>query len=272
MLKFQTNNDFDAKKSTGFNALKTKLIPFQFSTNIQAHIVTGFYLINGNNVINLSYDVDLIDILYDGQQYFYIFKGETNLITNLKCGIWQIKIIISNQYSYYSNFFNIIENYTHKFTYANSFDFDKKIYQFGYENIIYIQSKIVSDNFFKIEKIIEKGDGSKKYEYQNFAESFKFTIYGDEFVVSELGKLPMFDIVKFDDKQIFDRAIFEFAFDTKILNYKGTVKFSIDEVDKTLCETSGSYSPVGNTKIVRTTDNGTTIRTTNDNSILRKTN
>ena len=250
MLFWKDENIFETQKlatsQIGLNALADYLLPFQIFRRefpgIDYHI-SSIMLLNNGREIDLAGIIPYIDVLQDAHgNYYYVFDGTSDLSSlEIPCGIWQLYFEFDDSKRLYSNFFNVIEDYTAKLTYANSFDFDNKIYHLDYKNIIYITNKIVADKSFVSEKIVEKGDGSKIYEYQNFADSYLFSIFGDKYLVKELSKLPMFDEVYFSDDyfsnvQIFGRANFEFSFETKTLNYKGVVKFSIDETEKTLCE------------------------------------
>lgn len=286
MLHFNSNNIYSynhglSDTQIGLNAMDTLLLPFQMEREYFVGIddeITSWKLINGEREISLNSDIAKIDIVEDaGNGLHYIFNGDETLLTSISFGIWQMYFEFADGRDFYSNFFTVINEYNAILIYYNSFDFDGRIYQYGYKNILYIKNKIVSDTPFKIEKVYERGNGTKNYEYQNFAESYLFSIFGDEFMNNELGKISLFDKVfftwkQYENVQIFGRAKFDFSFDATNLNYKGILKFSINEVDKTLCESNSSYTPVGSTILELTTDDGTTAITTDDGTTILKSN
>ncbi len=186
MLFWKDENIFETQKlatsQIGLNALVDYLLPFQLFRRdfpgIDYHI-SSIMLLNNGREIDLAGIIPYIDVLQDAHgNYYYVFNGTSDLSSlEIPCGIWQLYFEFDDSKRLYSNFFNVIEDYTAKLTYANSFDFDNKIYHLDYKNIIYITNKIVADKSFVSEKIVEKGDGSKIYEYQNFAESYLFSIF-----------------------------------------------------------------------------------------------
>ena len=290
MLTFKYTNIFSYNPSLssnqiGLNALNTKLLPFQFKrvdfSTIDSEIV-DWKLINGSREIDLSADISEIDILSYSNDFYYIFDGTATLSSTISCGTWQMYFEFGDGSFYYSNYFNIIETYIARLYYFNSKDFNNRIYQYGYKNILYIDAKIISEGAFRTEKIIEKGDGSKKYEYQNTAETYSFAVFGDHFLNKELELLPMFDTSRFEWSElgnesttqrgfsVFDRPEYESTFQDDLLNYKGKITVKVNAVDKTLCESNLSYTIIEGQAIItidgeteRTTDDGTTIRTTN---------
>lgn len=277
-LNIFTYYDTLASNQIGLNALDTKLLPFQFIRTyfptIDSEIVE-WKLINGSREVDLSSDISKIDILGNSSNYYYIFDGTATLSSTINCGVWQMYFEFGDGSIYHSNFFNIIDSYVAILYYYNSKDFNNKIYQYGYKNILYIDTKIISEGAFKSEKIIEKGDGSKKYEYQNIVETYSFAIFGDHFLNKELELLPLFDSYQFTWKEYvskggFDRLEYESTFQADLLNYKGKITLKINPVEKTLCESNNTYTVVAGT--VKLTIDGETELTTDDGTTLRKTN
>lgn len=247
MIIFNENNIFDEKKSTGFLASKTKIIPFQLAIikTGSSSVISVFKIINGTKEIDLSSDISKI-ILYESQKYFYhLFFGKTILSTNVQPGKWQIYLEISHDlgtYIYFSNFFNIIcdEKIKGRLEYWNSKDFENVIFQDNFRQIIYFSTFLKNENSYKKEKIIEQGDGTQLFESQIIANGYSFIIRGDNFSVERIQKIGFFDNAEIfhnylDAVPIFQRIETEENFNEKNYNYSIKILFYIKNIDKNLC-------------------------------------
>ena len=249
MLKFYQNttniNPFKASKY-GILASDKKLLPFQFV--IKGYdpnpVIVDFQLRNSiGDIIDLAGDKNLI-VRYDGIDYYFIFNGQTDLVTLIKQGIWQIYIKISTDYGnifLYSNYFEIYcENeILGKLEFWNKTDLGDEIFQTGYKKILYLNRQIlVAPPFTKI-TATELMSGEKRYEYEITADGYTTTIFGNNETVEVLNDIILYDTfrVTFDrysNKKLFKRP------DINISNEKNYTKilinFYINPKERTLCE------------------------------------
>jgi len=265
MLYFNQNNIFSYKNTintqlVGFNASQTKLIPFQFKLSVEDSIIADmgtFKLINGNLEIDLSADNDLFEIYSDTNYYYVIFNGQTTLTSVISNGVWQLQVSIDlindideiTEYVFYSNFFNILcdNDIVATYTYYNSLDLENTIFQNGYKNFIYIDSKIaISDPFYK-ETITEKANGDNIYEQQVKALGYTFAIFGDNYLVKMLKQLDLCDTHEFtfqeyENETVFKRPELDFSI---LLNYNQVdITFYIEELNKLQCNTDKNLTEI----------------------------
>jgi hypothetical protein len=145
---------------------------------------------------------------------------------------------------YYSNFFTIVpdNDVIGKFEYYNSTDFDNRIYQTDYRNYVNITNQIIFTEPFYKETILERGDGSKIYEHQSYAEQYNIVLFGDIWTVRELQKLQLFNsqILSISNLAIINQSMFvrntiEQTWESSKY-YKITLNLNVNNLQKTLCQ------------------------------------
>jgi len=275
MLFFNTTNIFNYQnelndKYIGFLGSDKSLLPFQIV------IPKGqlFDSISKVELINSSRTFEITDILndfsvkQDSENYYIIYKPNIIALATLPCGIWQLKIkILFNDIElvppivtryYYSNFFTIIPDTSIIGTlqYSNTFDFDDKIYQTTYKNVLnFVNKTLIVAPFYK-EIATERADGSKVYEYQSYSENYSIVIFGDIWTVKEIQKIKFFNIqvVNIASLGIVNENI---SLRTEVAQtfednryYKITLIFSINQVEKNLCEANKVLANVEDMEIV----------------------
>jgi hypothetical protein len=253
MLNFSTTNIYTYEetlkdKLIGFLASRKMLLPFQcrvpkdgFFSDLQV------FLKNGTNEIEITNEF-VWSIEYTNSHVYIIHKAIISVFSNpLPCGVWQLKITyITNENikTVYSNFFTIVPDnlVIGKFEYYNSTDFDSRIYQTGYRNYVNITNQIIFTEPFYKETILERGDGSKIYEHQSYAEQYNIVLFGDIWTVRELQKLQLFNSqiltiekLGISSQSMFVRNTIEQTWESAKY-YKITLNLNVNNLQKTLCQ------------------------------------
>lgn len=274
MLFFNTTNIFNYQnelndKYIGFLGSDKSLLPFQIviPKDTLFDSLTKVELINSSRTFEITDILTDFEVKQDSDNYYIIYKKSFPLAT-LPCGIWQLKVtIIVNNLEieppavtryYYSNFFTIIPDTSIIGTlqYSNTFDFDDKIYQTTYKNVLnFVNKTLIVAPFYK-EIATERADGSKVYEYQSYSENYSIVIFGDIWTVKEIQKIKFFNIqvVNIASLGIVNENI---SLRTEVAQtfednryYKITLIFSINQVEKNLCEANKVLANVEDMEIV----------------------
>lgn len=279
MLFFNKTNIFTYKKElndkyVGFLASDRYFLPFQLVIPKDAVFssVTELVFQNDSQTFASTDIQNDLEILEDTDNIYIIFKRPNFPITALNCGTYQLKITVEvNNYEivpplvkryYYSNFFTIVPDseIVGIFNYSNSFDFDNKIYQTSYKNVLNFVNQTLNVNPFYKEIATERADGSKVYEYQSYSEIYTVIIFGDIWTVREIQKIQFFDTqsvtiihLNIIDENIHLRNEVQQSFEDNRY-YKITLSFTINNIEKNLCESNKEISEQGELKILEIDD------------------
>jgi len=253
MLNFSTTNIYTYEetlkdKLIGFIAREGYLLPFQlkapkdgFLSSVQIYLKNGSTQIEITNSLTTSIEFTSTDlyIIHKATQYA--------IVDRYPYGVWQLLITFNSDLVkklYYSNFFTIVpdNDVIGKFEYYNSTDFDNRIYQTDYRNYVNITNQIIFTEPFYKETILERGDGSKIYEHQSYAEQYNIVLFGDIWTVRELQKLQLFNsqilsIAKLGiaNQSMFVRNTIEQTWESAKY-YKITLNLNVNNLQKTLCQ------------------------------------
>lgn len=240
MLQFLKDNIFVKNTAGAVKASATYFIPFQFKVANEGTPVnpTIFKLVNGSREIDMS--LANINVYYDDDYYYFIFKHDNDVSNILETGFWQIRITLSSSEIYYSNWIEVvchtqIQGY---FDFYNSKDFSDIIFQTGFLYRLYVTSQFISTEQFKKETFFEKSDGTKIYEFQSVASGYSFSMLTDIWQIQQIEFMSIYDnfsvtFNEFEDENLFEKPTIEKTFEN--YQYKLNINFFINNTTKSQC-------------------------------------
>jgi hypothetical protein len=256
MLIFKETNNFTysdkSKQIIAPLVSQTEFIPFQLYIPDKAVKLHEIYLKRDDLEINIT---SLITV---AERYasttgvvatWLIFLSQIGVIPY--CGKFQLKVIIrwntpgvGQEFTYYSNFFEIVTEDLNYLEIGNSVDFNDRLYNSAsYVDKLYFKDfQIKHLEVRDFEDTNDNGDDSETYKYEKSQEVLEVKLWTDSFGLHFIKRLKLFNEIRLQyGKEFYNlvsltrRLNVNFDYNTELKNYEITLQMTLNPIEMNLC-------------------------------------
>jgi hypothetical protein len=151
-----------------------------------------------------SLDIDLIEIIDNGNFYNIIFKGQT-LSAPLPCGLYEASIKFSDGSVWWSEVFRVIGRVNGKYPYLllkwkHTCDLGGIIYSTGYENKLFLDSFLAHTEPDLLEEVEKDGAGTEVVKFSKFTFKYRFSEIVPDYIKEALVAMTLHRIKTVTDR------------------------------------------------------------------------